>query len=128
MVTATQKLVPCCVTSPRLPGSGAHNAPFNYSSVAFFTTLTVSFLTTLLDGGEEAMYVVRVRGAAWCRRSPVGGARKARALLSLQSRRLKPWAAIMSSSEARERRRAEGWKEESHDEALTTHYILSVRK
>lgn len=73
------------------------------------------------------MCVVRVRRAAWCRRLPVGGARKARALPSLPSRRLEgPWAVIMSSTGARERRREEVWREESQDEALSTHITVCL--
>lgn len=68
---------------------------------------------------------VRVRGAALCRRLPVGVARKAWALPSLQSQRLEgPWGVIMSSSGARERRREEGWRKESQDEALGTHITV----
>lgn len=52
MVTEEQKLAVLRYVTAAGPGSGAHNAPFNYSSVALFMTRTLSFLSTLPDGTE----------------------------------------------------------------------------
>lgn len=129
MVTATQKLVLCCVTSPRLPGSGAHNAPFNYSSVAFFTSLTISFLTTLPDGGGGSNVCNTCSRRCLVPKVACGRGEKGAGAPEPSE----PAAGALGCDHVLQR--GEGaaaggrleWKEESRDEALTTHYILSVR-